>query len=204
MMRLHFRGRCSLKLKSLKMQGQHSGSPKCDVCLPGRTAVHRDMIHCVMLTGDRRGIHQLLLRYQCLHRQWRVLRLDDASILQTVTVTCIVVSQQHTSMYLIQGAALPECVMTSAKALSEWKLLSLKLSDQWLALHCTSKCLISCFYHLPREKPSFEFGYQNLAQQKRVHHLSTCTAPFCFVAIRAWPSQSPVYCHVTPCQVRCF
>jgi hypothetical protein len=204
MMCLHFDGRCSLNRKSLKMQGQHSGSPKCDVGLPGRTAVHRDMIHCVLLTGDRRGIHQLLLRYQCLHRQWRVLRLDDASVLQTVTVTCIVVSQQHTfNVSDPRSSATGMCddvskgtiAMKASQPQALWLVTGFALYFEMLNFVFLSPSYGEAIVWIRISKSGTA---ETSASPVNLH------SPILFCCYTCLTKPSPVYCHVTPCQVRCF
>ena len=115
---LRLQGRTTLTPTTLKMEGQHCSSPKRNICFKStqrHNPADQNMNQSVMVTGDRGGIHQLLLRYQCIYRQWRVLRLDDASVLQTVAITCNSVSQQHAWRHMTQRTARPECMMTSTK-----------------------------------------------------------------------------------------
>jgi hypothetical protein len=66
MLPLRLQGRSTLTLTSLKMEEQYCSSPKRNIYF--KTAQRhnpedQNMNHTFMVTGDRRGIHQLLLWY---------------------------------------------------------------------------------------------------------------------------------------------
>jgi len=66
MLSLRLQGRSTLTLTSLKMEGQHCSYPKRNIYFETTRRHKREdqnMNHSVMVTGDRRGIHQLLLWY---------------------------------------------------------------------------------------------------------------------------------------------